>query len=90
MRVTGEARQHRRLVAERDVQRVDQQDCVFLPRIIAAAEDMEVEQLGLGNAKTVENGLPQSLRRMVQRQLQFVQSQHREVSIHQGERWRAV
>ena len=51
MRVAREARQHRRLVAQRDVHRVDHRDRRFFARVIGTARDSVRDQLLGADAK---------------------------------------
>jgi hypothetical protein len=70
------ALQHRGLVLELDVERVDQHDGGFLAGVVAALVDGEAEQVGGGDAQARNDGGRQFVFRVVQRKLEFVQSQH--------------
>jgi len=77
VQVIGEARQNRRLVARLQIDDVDEQDhAVLLARIVAAFEDGEVQQVGIGNAQAADDGLAQLIGGVIERQGQFVDANH--------------
>jgi hypothetical protein len=68
--VAREARQHRGLVGQLDIDRVDQLDGVASPRVVAAAIDAVALQLRGGDAETLCDGLGHRLGRVVERQIE--------------------
>ncbi|MNL01081.1 hypothetical protein D3C87_1215360 [compost metagenome] len=74
--VVVEALEQRCFILNVDIQRVGQQDIVFLARVVAAQEDGEAVQVAGRNAQFLENRGGQFLGRVVQRQLDFRQAQH--------------
>jgi len=76
VRVVAEFLQQRGLVADRHVNRVDQQQRVLLARVVGALVDAHAEERRIGQLEAGEDGGAQGVRRMVERQFEFGQSQH--------------
>ena len=76
MSLVGEAGAYCRFVAQGQVNRIDEQDGGFLARIVASAKDGVVEQVGIGDAEALHDGRAQCVRRMIERQFQFIEAQH--------------
>ena len=65
--VVGKARQDCRLVTNLDVEDVDEQDdAVLLARIVAALEHAEVQQVGVTDVQTLDDGLAQLIGGMIE------------------------
>ena len=75
--VAGVAAQHGRLVAHFEVQRVHQADRGRLAGVVAAARDRHAEEVRPADAQAAQDGAPQGVLRVVERQAQFGQSEHR-------------
>ena len=71
-----QALQHRGLVGQRAVQRVDQLDVALAAGVVAAAEDVKAQQGRVGNAQSGGNGRAQRVLGVVQRQAQFGNADH--------------
>jgi|GEM_PF-4971519 len=75
--VVGKARQDCRLVTNLDVEDVDEQDdAVLLARIVAALEHAEVQQVGVTDVQTLDDGLAQRIGGMIEGQGQFGDANH--------------
>ena len=70
--IIGQTLEHARFVAQLQVDGVDElQLAVLLARIVAALEQGEVQQVGIGDAQALHDGRPQSVVGMIQGQLEF-------------------
>ncbi|MNZ81480.1 hypothetical protein D3C78_1001490 [compost metagenome] len=83
--VVGELGQQRRFVAHADVQGVDEQQLAgLLARVVAALEQAEVEQLGVGDAQALHDGGAQLFVAVVEGQFEFGDAQHGAVHVRAG------
>ena len=65
-------------IAHRNIDDADEQDAaVLLARIVAALEQRQVQQVSLGNRKSLEHCLAQRLGRVAERQRQLCNADHR-------------
>jgi hypothetical protein len=77
--VARRARQHGRVVtrsAQGEVERVDELDIGLAPRVVAAAEDLDVADSGIGQPEPRQHRLAERRLRVVERQAQFGDAQH--------------
>ncbi|MNV38859.1 hypothetical protein D3C71_1304220 [compost metagenome] len=79
MTVVMKTGKQRRFIFDVDIQRVGQQDIVLFARVVAAQKDGEAMQVASRNAQFLKNRGGQFFGRVVQRQLDFGQSQHASV-----------
>ena len=77
MRLAGELREHDRLIAQFAIDRVGQHDRALLARVVAALEDRERGQVGIGHAEPPDDRRPQRIFAVIERQPQFGDPQHR-------------
>ena len=78
MRIILESHKHCRFIADFDIKRVNQQDGRLLPRIDAAPKHRIAKHRLAGYSKSLENCVFYFAFGMVERQLDFGQSQHAE------------
>jgi hypothetical protein len=75
--VTGQTREHRRFIAQSNIQDVDEADlAVLLAGIVTAFEDAEIQQLCRGNAQARQDGGAQCVGRMAKGQGEFGDADH--------------
>jgi hypothetical protein len=70
------ARQHSRLIWHREVDGVNQLHRRLLARVVAALEDGERQQVGIGHPQACDNRLAKGFLGMIQGQTEFSDSQH--------------
>src|SRR5574343_214757 len=78
--IIGKPGEQRGLVGHREVQGIDQHDRRLLARVVAALENREIEQFAVGDAQAPADRRAQRIGGVVERQLQFSQSQHAALS----------
>jgi hypothetical protein len=76
MRIVGKPAENARLIAYRDIDRIDHQDRGLAPRIIGTARDGELEGGVSGQAKPGPNRLTKGIGPVAERQLEFGDAQH--------------
>ena len=76
MHIARETFQNGHLVAQGHVERVDIDDRRFLAGVVRAFEHRDGDEFARGNAQPLENRGPDCVRPMVERQLDFRQTQH--------------
>ena len=74
--IIAQALQQPRLVAHLHVQRVDETDIGFLPRVIAAPEDRETDQIRFADAQPLQDRCLERGFGMVERKSDFGEAQH--------------
>ncbi|MNN20693.1 hypothetical protein D3C81_1339860 [compost metagenome] len=75
--VIGKARQNCGLVADLQIDDIDEQnDAVFLAGIVAALEHGEVQQIGVADIQAFDDGLAQFIGGVIEGQRQFVDANH--------------
>jgi hypothetical protein len=77
VRIAGKGGQHRRLVAQRHVDRIDHQDRGLAPRIVGPPHNLVVQHIPSGYTQPYAQSGQQRLGRVIQRQLQFGNTEHR-------------